>query len=356
MSLPSLAKLSISRPAKRTATFGGKGVAQNENVDVSKIDKEDSCAICMGEFEDGDDAVRACGTKEKGGHIFHRACIKEWAKKRAKCAMCSENLDFDPYEEKRKKYFEVEGMLGDSIKYYWQIPGQEPFMYKHTVAMWDQEFTFEPHPVTGARMPKKLRTGDKTIYYEWSDRRNDNVIAREEVKDEEGNVGHIDYFVDGTLEHRDKVVDWTPDLGLEDNFGRLLRRDILRPRSRWAREQYGGFSVSRAYYAFEGWGGGGELGTGLVRMEIPTHVVFFDDGIGGGITRAINKETGATLTHAEFEQEHAAYEQAEEEREQRLREERDAEQRRQLRWRLFERSWRRYDEPEELRWQIQGEG
>ncbi|XP_022158250.1 E3 ubiquitin-protein ligase RING1-like [Momordica charantia] len=53
-------------------SFGGGG------------DDDDECAICLGEFEEGE----KCRKMSECGHIFHRNCIDRWLRVERHCPLC----------------------------------------------------------------------------------------------------------------------------------------------------------------------------------------------------------------------------------------------------------------------------
>lgn len=68
---------------------------EKKNIDLNityepytKADsQEDSCTICLVEFEDGDEV---CDIECK--HLFHKDCIVEWGKVKPECAICRKEI------------------------------------------------------------------------------------------------------------------------------------------------------------------------------------------------------------------------------------------------------------------------
>jgi DNA-directed RNA polymerase subunit RPC12/RpoP len=60
-------------------------------------ERDETCAICMTEFEESDDTVTACKNK----HRFHRSCISDWTAmgSHKKCPICRSKIVIKTYGE-----------------------------------------------------------------------------------------------------------------------------------------------------------------------------------------------------------------------------------------------------------------
>merc|ERR1719322_378493 len=66
-----------------------QGIEQEDMIRLTIVQKfERKCAICLSEFEDGDDlrCLIRCS------HVFHVKCVNEWLKENKRCPMCRQFL------------------------------------------------------------------------------------------------------------------------------------------------------------------------------------------------------------------------------------------------------------------------
>lgn len=68
------------------------------NKEEQLVGPGDSCAICLIEFEKGEE-VRTTPCR----HTYHRECIDNWCRNRLSCPICRHPLDF--HKEIRRIYY-----------------------------------------------------------------------------------------------------------------------------------------------------------------------------------------------------------------------------------------------------------
>lgn len=60
------------------------------NSKCALIDEDSECAICWGDYEDGETVCYS--PNKRCVHVFHSKCLKPWLKKRNDCPLCKYNI------------------------------------------------------------------------------------------------------------------------------------------------------------------------------------------------------------------------------------------------------------------------